>query len=113
MAEGTDATLGALRSAVYRECATLKGGPFSGCCDDVWKACDMICRPTAVLVAQIAGFPRQLADAYLRFHDAVEIRTALALGLGRPRIRQLSLYRKDALGAMSCWLCSCALCSAS
>ncbi len=31
VAEGTDAALGALRSAVYRECATLKGKPFSGC----------------------------------------------------------------------------------
>jgi hypothetical protein len=65
--------------------------PFSGCCDDVWKAYDMICRPTAVLVALMAGFPKQLAAAYLRFHDAVEVRTALALGLGRPRRRQLSI----------------------
>jgi hypothetical protein len=39
----------------------------------------------------MAGFPKQLAAAYLRFHDAVEVRTALALGLGRPRRRQLSI----------------------
>ena len=89
--EGTDAAMGAYRSAVIRECATLRGVPFSGCCDDVWKAYDMICRATAVLVALMAGFPKQLATAYLRFHDAVEVRTALALGLGRPRRRQLSI----------------------
>ena len=65
--------------------------PFSGCCDNVWKAYDMICRPTAVLVAQVAGFPRQLASAYLRFHDAVEVRAALALGLGHPKRRQLTI----------------------
>ena len=69
--EGTDAAMGAYRSAVIRECATLRGVPFSGCCDDVWKAYDMICRPTAVLVALMAGFPKQLATADLRFHDAV------------------------------------------
>jgi hypothetical protein len=89
--EGTDAAMGAFRSAVIRECAALQGVPFSGCCDDVWKAYDMICRPTAVLVAQMAGFPNQLAAAYLRFNDAVEVRTALELGLGRPKKRQLSI----------------------
>ena len=58
---------------------------------DVWKAYNMIGRPTAALVAQMAGFPMRLAGAYLRFHNAVEVRTALALGLGRSRRRQLSI----------------------
>ena len=57
----------------------------------MWKAYDRICRPTAILTAELAGFPKRLGDAYLRFHEAVEMRTAFALGLGRPRRRRLAI----------------------
>ena len=72
------------------EYATLKREPFSGRCDDVWKACDTVCRQLATLVAAVAGFPLALADAYLRFHRDVVVHNSFALGLGRPRSRALS-----------------------
>ena len=38
LAEHTDATLAWCRSALLRERAYAKGCPFSGSCDDIWKA---------------------------------------------------------------------------
>eukprot|EP00974_Lingulodinium_polyedra_P132184 11220765-Lingulodinium_polyedra.AAC.1 len=89
--EGTSAATATYRSGLLREDALLRGLPFSGECDDIWKAYDGISREMAIAAAQQAGFPRKLARAYLAFHDGLVVHNALAQGLGAPRTRALSI----------------------
>ena len=89
--EGTGAQGAWYRSAVVREEALLSARPFSGSCDDIWKAYDGISRELAVAVACVAGFPRKLARAYMAFHSGLVIHNGLAQGLGAPRCRARSI----------------------
>ena len=69
----------------------MQSKPFSGTCDDIWKAYDCISRETALAAALAAGFPKGLARAYINCHKHLEVRNGLALGLGTPRHRYLCI----------------------
>ena len=88
---GTGADAAWYRSAALREEALMQSKPFSGTCDDIWKAYDCISRETALAAALAAGFPKGLARAYFNFHKRLEVRNGLALGLGAPRYRALCI----------------------
>ena len=87
LAEGTGAQDAWYRSAVLREEEIVTSRPFSGSCDDIWKAYDGISRQLTMAVACVAGFPRGLARAYIAFHLGLVIHNGLAQGLGPPRCR--------------------------
>ena len=87
---GTGAETAWYRSAVLREQALMEGRPFSGACEDIWKAY-CVPRELAMTVTCAAGFPRSLARAYTAFHDGLVIHHGLAQGLGAPRTRQRSI----------------------
>jgi hypothetical protein len=53
------------RSAVLSEEALMMAKPFSGACDDIWKAYDSVSRETAIVAAMTAGFPSRIARTYL------------------------------------------------
>ncbi len=55
--EGTGAEDPWYRSGVLREEAILMGRPFSGSCDDIWKAYDGTSKELAIVMACVAGFP--------------------------------------------------------
>ena len=79
------------RSAVLREEALMMAKPFSGACDDIWKAYDSVSRETAIVAAMAAGFPSIIARTYLSYHSNIVVRHCLALGLGAPRRRSLGI----------------------
>ncbi|MFM7989618.1 MAG: hypothetical protein ACKPKO_60925, partial [Candidatus Fonsibacter sp.] len=91
VSRGTGEDAAWYRSAAMREEALMSSKPFSGTCDDLWKAYDCISSQTAIAAALVAGFPRRLARAYLSFHQRLEVRNGLALGLGSPRYRDLCI----------------------
>ena len=88
---GTGAQDAWYRSAVLKEEAIVTTRPFSGSCDDIWKAYDGISRQLTMAVACVAGFPKGLARAYLALHRDLVIYNGLAQGLGAPRRRDRSI----------------------
>ena len=102
LAEGTGAQDAWYRRAVLREEAIVTPRPFSGSCDDIWKAYDGISRQLTMAVACVAGFPRGLARAYIAFHRGLSFTMGLTKALAPP-VAGPGLSRRDAHGATPSW----------
>ena len=66
----------------------LQSGHFTGSKVDLWKAFD---RSLVAAIATFAGFPLELARAYLQFMQALQFRNTLAVGLGEAHSKDLSI----------------------
>ena len=107
LAEATGAQDAWYRSAILREEAIVTARPFSGSCDDIWKAYDGISRQLTMAVACVAGFPRGLARAYIAYHQGLSFIMGLLKALGPPAAG-LDLSRRDAHGVTPSWAFSSA-----
>ena len=95
------------RSAVLREEALMMAKPFSGACDDIWKAYDGVSRETAIVAAMAAGFPRGPTCP-----TTATSRSAIAWPLASGPLGSVHwASRRVVLGATCCWEGSSDRCS--
>ena len=78
-------------TAIRLEHAKTLGQPFTGCVADLWKAFDVIPRTLLGFLLRASGMPQGILDAYLRFHDNLNVYNFLAGGYGQPYFKSCSI----------------------
>ena len=73
------------------EVARLSGSPLSGGAIDILKCFDQISRVLLKTILLLAGFPSDILNAYLRFHDQLRVLNLLAGGYGKPFQKTFSI----------------------
>ena len=73
------------------ETARLTGTSVTGGAADIFKCVDQIPRVFLKVILLMAGFPPAILDAYLRFHDNLQVYNNLAGGFGKPFKKRCSI----------------------
>jgi hypothetical protein len=78
-------------TALSVEYCKVKKKIFTAGIADMLKCFDQIIRPLLKAVLLMAGMPKAVVDAYMRYHDQVFIYNALAGGFGKPYKKRCSI----------------------
>lgn len=82
------------------ELLNLDCGNYCGGTADIWKLFDQIQRPMVYQLAEMAGMPAHILDAYKRFQEGLLVHNSLAGGIGQPYKRQCSMPQECPLSMM-------------
>lgn len=87
-------------TSIRFENAKFKREGFSGFDADIWKCFDQVRREIVLAIGLLQGMPIQVASTLLRFFSSLSVYNTLAVGIGRPMKRTLSIAQGDPLSML-------------
>ena len=80
-------------TSLIMESALCKGLWVSGAIVDIRRCFDQLSRVLMARILILAGMPRSIVDAYMRFHDKLQVYNSLAGGFGAPFHKRMAIHQ--------------------